>query len=124
MHVFHVADYLYPTSNVENNYFSTLVPGSPMVSASAICTTTISLFWPSDTVVTSYEVMWETGDIGGCSGDSDMGSTTISASSTSYTITSVEEDSSYTILVRPSNFLGSGEDTIIAMTLEAGESNR
>ena len=62
--------------------------------------------------------------IGGCSGGSDMDSTTISASSTSYTITSVEEDSSYTIIVRPSNFLGNGEDTIIAMTLEAGESNR
>ena len=95
-----------------------------MVSASAISTTTISLFWPSDAVVTSYEVMWETDDIGGCSGGSDMGSATISASSTSYTITSVEEDSSYTIIVRPSNFLGNGEDTIIAMTLEAGESNR
>ena len=124
MHVFQVTDYLYPTSNVENNYFSTLVPGSPMVSASAISTTTISLFWPSDAVVTSYEVMWETDDIGGCSGDSDMDSATISASSTSYTITSVEEDSSYTIFVRALNFLGNGEDTIIAMTLEAGESNR
>ena len=124
MHVFQVADYLYPTSNVENNYFSTLVPGSPMVSASAISTTTISLFWPSDAVVTSYEVMWETDDIGGCSGGSDMDSTTISASSTSYTITSVEEDSSYTIIVRPSNFLGNSEDTVIAMTVEAGESNR
>ena len=124
MHVFQVADYLYPTSNVEKNYFSTSVPGSPMVSASAISTTTISLFWPSDAVVTSYEVMWGTDDIGGCSGGSDMDSTTISASSTSYTITSVEEDSSYTIIVRPSNFLGNGEDTIIAMTLEAGESNR
>ena len=125
MHVFQVADYLYPTSNVENNYFSTLVPGSPMVSASAISTTTISLFWPSaSTMIDSYEVMWETGDIGGSSGDSDMDSTTISASSTSYTITSVEEDSSYTIIVRPSNFLGDGEDTIIAMTLEAGESKR
>ena len=96
-----------------------------MVSASAISTTTISLFWPSaSTVIDSYEVMWETDDIGGCSGGSDMDSTTISASSTSYTITSVEEDSSYTIIVRPSNFLGNGEDTIIAMTLEAGESNR
>ena len=69
-----------------------------MVSASAISTTTISLFWPSDTVVSSYEVMWETGDIGGCSGGSDMGNATVTASSTSYTIMGLEEDSSYTII--------------------------
>ena len=67
--------------------------------------------------------MWETDDIGGCSGGSDMDSTTITDGSTSYDIMGLEEDSSYTITVTASNSAGSSEDsnTIIAMTLEAGE---
>ena len=95
-----------------------------MVSASAISTTTISLFWNSasaGTMVDGYEVMWEADDIGGCSGGSDMDNTTISASSTSYVIMGLEEDSSYTIIVTALNAVRSGEDTVIAMTLEAGE---
>ena len=68
-----------------------------MVSAYAISTTTISFFWNSacaGTMVDGYEVMWETDGIGGCSGGSDMDNTTISASSTSYIIMGLEEDSS------------------------------
>ena len=64
--------------------------------------------------------MWETDDIGGCSGGSDMDSTTITA--TSYDIVELEEDSSYTITVTASNSAGSsGPITDTAMTLEAGE---
>ena len=85
--------------------------------------TSISLSWTSaGSEDVSYEVMWETDDIGGCSGDSDMDSTTINGS-TSYDIMGLEEDSSYTITVTASNSAGSSEDsnTVTAMTLEAGE---
>ena len=74
-------------------------------------------------MVDSYEVMWETDDIGGCSGGSDMDSTTITDGSTSYDIMGLEEDSSYTITVTASNSAGSSavSNLITAMTLEAGE---
>ena len=65
--------------------------------------------------------MWETDDKGGCSGGIDMDSTTITDGSTSYDIMGLEEDSSYTITVTASNSAGSSEDTVTAMTLEAGE---
>ena len=67
--------------------------------------------------------MWETDDIGDCSGGSDMNSTTITDGSTSYDIMGLEEDNSYTITVTASNSAGSSEDsnTVTAMTLEAGE---
>ena len=51
--------------------------------------------------------MWETDDIGGCSGGSDMNSTIITDGSTSYNIMGLEEDSSYTITVTA----GSSEDS-------------
>ena len=67
--------------------------------------------------------MWETDDIGGCSGGSDMDSTTITDGSTSYNIMGLEEDSSYTITVTASNLAGSSavSNLITAMTLEAGK---
>ena len=67
--------------------------------------------------------MWETDDIGGCSGGSDMDSTTITDGSTSYDIMGLEEDSSYTITMNASNSAGSSAviNTVTAMTLEAGE---
>ena len=67
--------------------------------------------------------MWETDDIGGCSGGSDMNSTIITDGSTSYDIMGLEEDSSYTITVTASNSAGSSavSNLITAMTLEAGE---
>jgi len=63
--------------------------------------TTISLSWsvPSGSVVDSYEVMWE--------GDSIANTTTITDGSTSYTITGLEEDSSYTVTVTATNAAGS-----------------
>ena len=102
------------------------VPDPPVISMHPTATaTSISLSWTisSDSVVTSYEVMWETDDIGGCSGGSDMDSTTITDGSTSYDIMGLEEDSSYTITVTASNSAGSSavSNTVIEMTMEAGE---
>ena len=101
------------------------VPDPPVISMDPPTTaTSISLSWTSaGSVVTSYEVMWETDDIGGCSGGSDMGSTTITDGSTSYDIMGLEEDSSYTITVTASNSAGSSavSNTVTEMTLEAGE---
>ena len=83
---------------------------------------TISFSVATGSVVTSYEVMWETDDIGGCSGGSDMDSTTIT-DAISYNITELEEDSTYSITVTASNSAGSSEvsNTVTAMTMEAGE---
>ena len=101
-----------------------IVVAAPVLSASTSTATSISLSWTSaGSEAVSYEVMWETGNIGGCSGGSDMNSTTITDGSTSYDILGLEEDSSYTITVTASNSAGSSEDsnTVTAMTLEAGE---
>ena len=94
-----------------------------MISVDSTTATSITLSGgvPSDSVADSYEVMWETDDIGGCSGGSDMDSTTITDGSTSYDIMGLEEYSSYTITVTASNSAGSSEDTVTEMTLEAGE---
>ena len=81
----------------------------------------ITISTASGSVVDSYEVMWETDDIGGCSGGSDMDSTTTIDGSTDYNIMGLEEDSSYTITVTASNSAGSSEDGVTAMTLKAGE---
>ena len=88
--------------------------------------TSISISWTitTDTVVTSYEVMWETDDVGGCSGGSDMDSTTINSGFiTSYEIIGLEEDSTYIITVTASNSAGSSalSSPVTAMTMEAGE---
>ena len=67
--------------------------------------------------------MWETDDVGGCSGGSDTGNATITDDSTSYDITRLEEDSTYSITVTASNSVPSSavSNTVIAMTMEAGE---
>ena len=99
-----------------------IVVAAPVLSAGTSTATSISLSWTSaGSEAISYEVMWETVDIGGCSSGSDMDSTTITDGSTSYDIMGLEEDSSYTITVTASNSAGSSEDTVTAMTLEAGE---
>ena len=97
---------------------------APVLSAGTTTATTIPLSWTSaGSEAVSYEVMWETDDIGGCSGGSDMNNTTITDGSTSYDIMGLEEDSSYTITVTASNSAGSSavSNLITAMTLEAGE---
>ena len=97
-------------------------PGQLDVSVTTIITTSITLSWsiPIGSVVTSYEVMWQRDTTVQCP-DVNQGSATISGSSTRYTITGLEEDSSYDITVTANNNVGSSEDTVTAMTEEAGE---
>ena len=65
--------------------------------------------------------MWETDDIGGCSGVSDTGSHTINSGSiTSYEIMGLEENSRYSITVTAAS-IGAISNTTTAMTMEAGE---
>ena len=94
-----------------------IVPGQPTIDMNPAATaTSISLSWsvPSGSVVTSYEMVWQRDTTVGCPGG-DEDSATITGSSTSYDITGLEEDSSYSITVRAINV------TVTAMTLEAGE---
>ena len=92
---------------------------------SATTATTISLSWsvPSGSVVDSYEVVWERDTSGECP-DEDEGSATITDGSTSYTITRLEEDSSYTITVTATNAAGSAvSDPVNAKTKIIGDFN-
>ena len=67
--------------------------------------------------------MWKTDDIGGCSGGSDMNSTTVTDGSTSYDIMGLEEITTYTITVTASNSIGGSavSNEVIAVTRKAGE---
>ena len=83
---------------------------------------TISLSWTSaGSVVDSYEVTWERDTSGECP-DEDESSATITDGSTSYNITGLQEDSSYTITVTATNATGSAvSDPVTEKTEEAGE---
>ena len=97
------------------------VPGQPSVNVDSTTATTISLSWsvPSGSVVTSYEVMWSSEE---CPDDVDEGSATITDSSTSYTIESLREGSSYTITVTATNSAGTEpSDSETAETEEGSE---
>ena len=98
-------------------------PGQPTaVMVDSTTLTTISLSWiaPSG-VVDSYEVMWERDTTGKCP-DVDQGSATITGGSNSFTITRLQEDSSYTITVTASNAAGSAVSSLVTVMLaEAGE---
>ena len=102
---------------------SQTVPGQPSVSVDSTTATTISLSWsvPSGSVVTSYVVMWQR-DTSACPGD-DEGSMSITDGSTSYMITELEEDSSYSITVTAVNAAGTSavSNAVTARTREAGE---
>ena len=94
------------------------------MTAGTTTATSITISWTSaGSEGVSYEVMWQTDDVGGCSGGSDMDSTTITDGSTSYDIPGLEEDSTYSITVTASNSAGSSavSNTVTAMTMEAGE---
>ena len=79
----------------------------PTVTANSTTPTTISLSWTSaGSEVDSYEVMWERDTSGDCP-DVDEGNATVSGNITSYTITQLEEDSSYTINITATNAAGS-----------------
>ena len=102
---------------------ATAAPGQPSVTVSSTTATTISLSWsvPSGSVVYSYEVVWERATSGECP-DEDEGNATITDGFTSFTITGLEEDSSYTITVTATNAAGSAaSDLVTGMTGEAGE---
>ena len=66
-------------------------------------------------------MIWEKDTSGKCP-DVNEGSATITGGSTSYTITGVEEDSSYTITATASNTAGSAVSVpVTAMTGKVGE---
>ena len=84
--------------------------------------TTSDISWsiPSGSVVDSYVLMWQRDTSGECP-DEDIGSTTITDGSLSYTIIGLEEDSSYTITVTASNAAGSAvSDPVTGITEKAG----
>ena len=95
---------------------------APVLSVITTSATSISLSWTStDSEDVSYEVMWETDDIGGCSGVRDMNSTTVTDGSTSYDIMGLEEDSSYSITLTVSSPETRDSVNITVKTLEAGK---
>ena len=99
------------------------VPSQPTVNVGTTTATSVSLSWTSDdSVVDSYEVMWQRDTSGECP-DEDEDSISLTDGSTSYDIMGLEEDSSYSITVTASNAAGSSavSNTVTAMTLEAGE---
>ena len=111
----------------DTTYMIYTVPDPPVITVSTTATSIIiSGGVSSDSVADSYEVMWQTNDVGGCSGGSDMDSTTINSGSiTSYEIMGLEEDSRYIITVTASNSAGIGSSAFSSptnpMTMEAGE---
>ena len=112
--------------NNDTTYMIYTVPDPPVINVDSTTATSITISGgvPSDSVADSYVVMWETNDVGGCSGDSDMDSTTINSGSiTSYEITELEEDSTYVITVTASNPAGSSTfgGPVTRITMEAGE---
>ena len=97
---------------------------APVLTADTTTATTITISWTSaGSEDVSYEVMWERDTSLKCTGFRDKGSTTITDGSTSYDITELEEDSTYSITVTASNLAGSSavSNTVTAMTMEAGE---
>ena len=94
------------------------VPGKPSITTINLSSTSISLSWsvPSGSVVTSYEVMWTSGE---CPGGVLSGSTTISGSSVSHTITGLRGDTTYTIIVTAYN--SAGNNSIKSLTRDTRE---
>ena len=84
-------------------YFCALTVQAPALSVQSATATTISLSWTSaGSMVDIYEVMWQRDTSGDCP-DQDVGSTTLTDSSTSYIITGLEQSSNYTITVIATN---------------------
>ena len=84
----------------------------------------ISLFWsvPSQSLVDTYEVMWER-DISGERSYVDKDSCTISNDSTSYTITGLSDGTTYIITMAATNAAGTAvSNSFIQMTQKNSES--
>ena len=76
------------------------VPNKPMVQVGSVTTTSISLSWTgADSVTESYLVTWTSSDRTGTSG-------VIPATTTAYTITGLQSDTTYTITVTAVNQFG------------------
>ena len=91
------------------------------MSMSTTTATSVTLSWTNaGSVVTTYRVMWERDTSGECP-NVDENMVPLSGSSTAYTITGLEEDSSYDITVTAFNAAGSSEVTVTRMTMDASE---
>ena len=96
---------------------------APDLTADTTTATTITISWnSSDSMVISYEVIWERNTSLKCIGVSHMGNKTINDSSNSYIIAGLEEDSTYSVTVRASNVFGGSavSNIVTAMTMESG----
>ena len=96
---------------------------APVLLVDSTTATTISISWTSaGSVVDSYEVMWQRDTSGECP-EQDEGNTTITNGSTSYTMTDLEEYSTYTITLTAENFFSSAtSNTTVALTQASGNS--
>ena len=84
-----------------------LTVSAPVVTADSTTATTISLYWTSGgSEGVSYEVDWQRITTGECDDEDEGNATLVGGSMTSYTVTGVQEDSSYTITVTASNSIG------------------
>ena len=117
-------------ANVDRNYdYNNVlyaVPSGPVVILNSTTATTITISWsvPSGSVVDSYIIQWVRNTSVGCP-DADQGSVNMTdGGSTSYVVSGLEEDSSYTITVTACSVTGKlrGE-AITGMTKVAGESS-
>ena len=97
------------------------------MSAGTTTATSISLSWTSaGSEDVKYVVVWQTNNIGGCSGGSNYrNSSTITDGSTNYHVMGLEENSNYTILVTlvNSNDSNVSSNNITTMTQVAGKTN-
>ena len=108
------------------------VPGQPSISLDSTTATTISLSWSvlSNSVVTSYEVMWQKFSSARSSGsttraEDGVGNGTsgeITNSSTSYTIEGLKSGTFYSITVRVANAAGNTDSpTVNVATSKEGK---
>ena len=92
------------------------------MTADSTTATTISLSWTSGgSKGVSYEVDWQRVTTGDCDDEDEGSATLVGGSMTSYTVTGVQEDSSYTITVTASNSIGDEvSEPITGETMTAG----
>ena len=100
--------------------FLCVVPGQPSITSVTPSTSSISLSWSvPGSVVTSYEVMWSSGECPG--GVLSSSTTTITGSYTSHTITGLRGGTTYTITVTVTNPAGTNTNSRTGETRERGE---